>query len=187
MIVPKLPRNLSPLNVLTICLIKACYLTDKKRKKQCMLSNRLQVEIYLWAYPYSPSPSNFTTIHKARSNSIQISNLCYAMEVLPNINNESQLWSLNHCVQNYYHFQLTQLSVLKVKLADTCENGTRSNAANAPASLLLASASDATVVGVSTCKEENVLETVPVPTNIGVSSGPWQLNRAVIDPASCNN
>ena len=99
MIVPKLPRNLSPLNVLTICLIKACYLTDKKRKKQCMLSNRLQVEIYLWAYPYCPSPSNFTTIHKARSNFIQISNLCYAVEVLPNINNESQLNSEPPCAK----------------------------------------------------------------------------------------
>ena len=75
-------------------------------------------------------------------------------------------------MQNYYPLQLTQLSVLKVKLADAYENGTRSNAASAPASLLLASASDATDAGVSTCKEENVLETIPVPTNTGVSSGP---------------
>jgi hypothetical protein len=87
--------------------------------------------------------------------------------------------------ENYYCFQLTQLSVLKVKLADTYENGTRSNAASAPASLLLASASDATVAGVSTCKEDNVLENIPVPTKTGLSSGPWQLNRAVTDPASC--
>jgi len=79
---------------------------------------------------------------------------------------------MNHRVQNYYHFQLTQLSVLKVKLADTCEKGTRSNTANAPASILLASTSDASVVGVSTCKEEDVLESIPVPTNIGVSRGP---------------
>jgi len=38
---------------------------------------------------------------------------------------------------------LTQLSRLKVKLADTCENGIQSNAATAPASLLLITASDA--------------------------------------------
>ena len=53
---------------------------------------------------------------------------------------------------NYYHRQLTQLSVLKVKLAETYENGTRSNAASAPASLLVASASDATDAVVSVCK-----------------------------------
>lgn len=76
--------------------------------------------------------------------------------------------------------------MLKVKLADAYEIGTRSNAARAPASLLLASASDATVAGVSTNKEDSVLETIPVPTNIGESRGPWQLKRAVTDPASCN-
>lgn len=76
--------------------------------------------------------------------------------------------------------------MLKVKLADTYENGTRSNAATAPASLLLASASDATVAGVSTCNKGDVLETIAVPANTGLSSGPWQLNRAVIDPASYN-
>lgn len=76
--------------------------------------------------------------------------------------------------------------MLKLKLADTYENGTRSNAATAPASLLLSSASDATVAGVSSCKEGDVVETVAVPTNIGLSSGPWQLNKAVTDPASYN-
>lgn len=75
--------------------------------------------------------------------------------------------------------------MLKVKLADTYENGIQSNAANAPISLNLASASDATDAGVSTCEEENVLETIPVPTNIGAPNGPWQLNRAVTDPATC--
>lgn len=73
---------------------------------------------------------------------------------------------------SYYPRQLTQLSVLKVKLADTYENGTRSNAASAPASLLVASASDATDAVISVCKLENVLETIPVPTNTGVSRGP---------------
>jgi hypothetical protein len=68
--------------------------------------------------------------------------------------------------------ELTQLSVLKVKLADTYENGMRSNAASAPASLLAASASDATDAGESICELENVLETIPVPTNTGESSGP---------------
>jgi hypothetical protein len=38
---------------------------------------------------------------------------------------------------------LTQLSVLKVKLADKYESGTRSKAATAPASLLFNIASDA--------------------------------------------
>lgn len=38
---------------------------------------------------------------------------------------------------------LTPLSRLKVKLADTCENGMRSNAATAPASLFSITASDA--------------------------------------------
>ena len=48
----------------------------------------------------------------------------------------------------------------------------RSNAPSAPASLLAASASDATDAGVSICELENVLETIPVPTNTGESSGP---------------
>lgn len=62
----------------------------------------------------------------------------------------------------------------------------RSNAASAPASLLLASASNAADVEVSTCNWENVLETIPLPTNTGASNGPWQLNRAVTEPAICN-
>ena len=41
--------------------------------------------------------------------------------------------------------KLTQLSVLKVKLADKYENGTRSNAATAPDSLLFKTASEAEV------------------------------------------
>lgn len=80
--------------------------------------------------------------------------------------------TLNQTIVNYCPCQLTQLSVLKVKLADTYENGMRSNAASAPASLLTESASDATDAGVSICEEENVLETIPVPTNTGLSSGP---------------
>lgn len=62
--------------------------------------------------------------------------------------------------------------MLKVKLPDTYEKGMRSNAASAPASLLAASASDATDAGLSICELENILENIPVPTNTGDSSGP---------------
>ena len=49
----------------------------------------------------------------------------------------------------FYWKQHTQLSVLKVKLADRYENGTRSNAATAPASLFFNNASDAEDEGTS--------------------------------------
>ena len=49
----------------------------------------------------------------------------------------------------FYWKQRTQLSVLKVKLADRYENGTRSNAATAPASLFFNIASDAEDEGTS--------------------------------------
>lgn len=70
------------------------------------------------------------------------------------------------------HPKLTQLSVLKVKLADTHENGTRSNAATAPASLLFKTASDAADGGKSETDWDILLETIPLPTNIGAFNGP---------------
>lgn len=78
------------------------------------------------------------------------------------------------------------MSVLKVKFADRYENGTRSNAATAPASLLFVIASYATDAGISGTGWAIFLETIPLPTKIGASSGPWQLNTAVTEPASCN-
>lgn len=82
--------------------------------------------------------------------------------------------------------ELTQLSVLKVKLADKYESGTRSKAATAPASLLFNIASDAHDSGKSEIEWDIFLETIPLPTNIGASSGPWQLNTAVTEPANCS-
>lgn len=82
--------------------------------------------------------------------------------------------------------KLTQLSVLKVKLADKYENGTRSKAATAPASLLFNMASDAQDAGKSELDWDIFLETIPLPTNTGASSGPWQLNTAVTEPANCS-
>jgi len=80
--------------------------------------------------------------------------------------------------------KLTQLSVLNVKLADKYEKGMRSKAATAPASLLFNIASSATDAGTSENEWDIFLETTPLPTNIGASSGPWQLNTAVTEPAN---
>lgn len=83
-----------------------------------------------------------------------------------------------------YSQVLTQLSVLKVKLAETYENGTWSSAATAPASLLFIIASYATDEGTSEAKLDSFLETSALPTKMGASRGPWQLNTAVIEPAN---
>lgn len=75
--------------------------------------------------------------------------------------------------------------MLKVKLADKYEKGTWSNAATAPASLLFSIASDADDAGRWGTEVDIFLEAIPLPTNIGESNGPWQLNTAVTEPANC--
>lgn len=73
---------------------------------------------------------------------------------------------------------------MKVKFADACENGMRSKAATAPASLFSITASEAEDGGKSYIVLENFLDIIPLPTKIGASNGPWQLNIAVTDPAT---
>lgn len=100
-----------------------------------------------------------------------------------NIENMKRWMKLKH--QTYYltSFRvLTQLSVLKVKLADTHENGTWSNAAIAPASLFFIIASYAIDDGTSE-RLDIFLVTNILPTKLGASKGPWQLNTTVTEPA----
>lgn len=62
--------------------------------------------------------------------------------------------------------------MLKVKLAEKYESGTRSNAATAPASLFFIIASDAEDTGISETELDIFRNTMPLPTNIGASKGP---------------